>query len=154
MVLGEKTIIIAITVFAGNPSTAAYGWTLSLILTLAMLIVQRRLCAWVESADDPDVHVCGMQVKLSLNNLEVFGIYCQLFTLLPCGYFLLFDDTTSMVAIACAIVILTAQTLFVTAVIFVQYSKYSSSRKAKGKDPKFRFHIRVSSMLLHMTHGF
>jgi hypothetical protein len=126
----------AITVFAGSPSKATIGWTLSLILvsvhlslsprywavcsvitanvfhsqTLVMLVVQRHLHAWVESDDDPSTNVCGgTEFRMSLNNLEAFGIYCQLFTLVPCGYFLYYDDTTSKIAIGCAMVILAAQ---------------------------------------------
>lgn len=93
-----------------------------------MIGLQRQLQAWVESDDDPDLQICGTQITMSLNNLEAFGMFCQLFTLVPCGYFIFLDDSTSGIATACGILILTAQLGFLFSVIVVQHCKYVSTR--------------------------
>ena len=126
VVMGQKAVIIAIATFLGRPDKAWTAWGAMLGCIFLMLAMQLRVQPWVEREDDPTVKLCCgkcLSTRLTLNRLEEAGICCQLLTVIPCGYFIGVDDTTSSTAIVLGVWILASQGMFVLAVILVQYTK-------------------------------
>lgn len=126
VVMGQKAIIVSIATLLGRPNRAWSAWVCMMISILLMLILQLRVKPWVEREDDPRIRLCCGRccpIHLTLNRLEEAGLFCQLLTVIPCSYFIVYDDTTSKLAVGLGISILGTQGMFIMAVLLVQYYK-------------------------------
>ena len=145
----QKALIVSIATFLGRPSREPgegpvrpwAAWACMLICILLMFTLQLKVKPWVERPDDPRVKICCgkcLSVRLTLNRLEESGLCCQLFTVIPCSYFIATGDNSSWIAGTLGVFILSSQAVFVVAVILVQY------HKMRSKDSLLRKYFRKS----------